>query len=556
MSQSEKDDFWDIDKLLPKKRGSLSPFMTKEPIAEVVIPASESDEENTETVENIEPLSIPPKDTSEKPEPPGVTTYYPDGHSLIKRVTITKLIDKYDFYGNFKNTAEIFFDYKTPKCEFAPFYSYRPQYSHLTQEQRNYYFYWRDEMSRAHYLRSDYSYIYLYAFEILNLPDKIPPEEGLKRLCTVWREYRKDLPRLDACFIPWVNDYCLLYGLPCPVDQISGFIFDAIRNYYFKEFFISRPGSFEGATFTLLAYLSDYDWTRGKYSMGEQESDPKKRREAKARFHSLMEGAMHDLLIRVWDSAISKGREGRTRILKRVAFPESLCTHAVKCNFEIEYYSLGDNEGVRKAITAAVKYTENKIRALMGIKSRLAVKDLPDNYRSYLDRYFEALFKREREERARENAPAYERLYDAPKEELSFSGADEIERASWSNTLRLVDTEDMELIRAESEESAPAEEGEPTINAQEALVDDASLDESTDTMGLSSDDIAYLGHMLLGTPYTSNPSIPEDAIVERINEAFTDGFIGDYILELDGEGYTVLDDYKEEVKEWLLKIMK
>ncbi|MBQ9085491.1 MAG: TerB N-terminal domain-containing protein [Clostridia bacterium] len=554
MSHTEKDDFWDIDKLLPKKRGSLSPFMNREPIAEITIPVGDGGEDRPEQPGEV--LSIPPREEGERregKEQSGVTTYYPDGHSLIKRVTITKLIDKYDFYGNFRNTAEIFFDYKTPKCEFAPFYSYRPQYSHLTQEQRSYYFYWRDEMSRSHYLKTDYSYIYLYVFEILNLPDRIPPEEGIKKLCTVWREYRKELPKLDAYFIPWVNDYCLVYGLPCPIEEISGFLFDAIRNYYFKEFFISRPGSFEGATFTLLAYLSDYDWTKGKYAMGEGESEPEKKRQARERFRSLMEGAMHDLLVRVWDSAISKGREGRTRILKRIAFPESLCTHAVKCNLEIEYFSLGENAEVRRDITAAVKYTENKIRALMGIKSRLSVKDLPDTYRAHLDTYFDALFKRERAEKARENAPAYERLYDAPKEELSFSGADEIERASWSNTLRLVDTEDMELIRAESELVAVTEDTDSVT--VDTVCEDEDANE-VDRMGLTDNEIAYLRHKLLGTCYTPEASISEDSIAERINEAFTDGFIGDYILEYDGEGYTLLDDYIEEVKEWLLKITK
>jgi len=47
----------------------------------------------------------------------------------------------------------------------------------------------------------------------------------------------------------------------------------------------------------------------------------------------------------------------------------------------------------------------------------------------------------------------------------------------------------------------------------------------------------------------------EDSIADQINEAFADGF-GDVILELGEECYKVIDDYKEEIETWLLKIQK
>ena len=557
MSNRDKDDFWDISKLIPKKRGTLSPFMTKDPVTEVTIPVSDSTNGGPDKSCESESLRIPPRGAGEIADAPDVKTYTPEWASLIKRVSVKRIVDKYDFFGNFRKTAEIFFDYKTSRCDFVPFYSYRPQYSHMSAEQRNYYFYWREELRRSKYIRTDYSYIYLFVFEVLNLPDKIPPEEGIRTICNVWREYRKDFPRLDTYFVPWVNDYCLVYGLPCPSDLIGDFIADAIKFYYFKEFFICRPDSFEGASARLLSYLSDYDWTKGKYAHGESEQDESKRKEVADRFRALMEGAMHELLLRAWDTMICQCKEGKTRTIKRVAFPDSLCTHAVKCDLEIEYYMLSDNLELRKAITSAVKYTENKIRALLGIKSRLAVKDLPDSYKAYLDRYFEALFKREKVIRERENAPAYLKFYDAPSEAMSFSGADEIERASWATTIRLVDTEDMELIRAER---ASEPEIEPMTETTIEKPEDRAIEveaADVDLMGLSDDDISYLASKIFDDiGYTPDMSIPEDVIAERINEAFVDGFVGDCVLEFDGEGYSVIDDYKEDIKEWLSKILK
>jgi len=50
--------------------------------------------------------------------------------------------------------------------------------------------------------------------------------------------------------------------------------------------------------------------------------------------------------------------------------------------------------------------------------------------------------------------------------------------------------------------------------------------------------------------------MPEDAVAERINEAFADNF-GDVVLELSDVGeYCVIEDYLEEIREWLQKITK
>ena len=46
-----------------------------------------------------------------------------------------------------------------------------------------------------------------------------------------------------------------------------------------------------------------------------------------------------------------------------------------------------------------------------------------------------------------------------------------------------------------------------------------------------------------------------DAIVEKINEAFCDGF-GDVIIEGENPEFTIIEDYEDDVKEWLLKQTK
>ena len=408
----EKDDFWDLDKIVPAKKSKLNPFSQNPRTVEHTV------EGNVGSSPENRKLSFGSIASKKRTED---TVYSPGDGGLITRVTIKRFIDRYDFYDSFKKAAAIYYDFKADRCEFVPFYSYMPQYSQFNPQQKNYYFYWRSEVRRGRFIKCDYSYLYRHVYEILNLPDLISPAEGIKMLCRLWREYRSSLPKIDAYFSVWVQDYCLVYGLPCPMDEVGDFIFDVIDSSDFKEFYLSDMNSagLDGTT-AMVAYLSDYDWKKGKYAGGENSVDYKR--------HMLT--AMKLLTDRLSVCGYMGGSE-ETAVITRDAFPHSLCTHSVKCKLEIEYHPISKEERLRALVTAGVRYTENKLRALYGIKSRLAVKEFPDEYKRLIDNYFDRLFEDEVLKRANECAPEYAKLYAAPDEALSFSGADEIERASW-----------------------------------------------------------------------------------------------------------------------------
>jgi hypothetical protein len=205
----------------------------------------------------------------------------------------------------------------------------------------------------------------------------------------------------------------------------------------------------------------------------------------------------------------------------------------VKCRLEIEYTPLSRDEGLRARVTEAVRYTENKLRAIIGIKSRLGIKALPEHYKGIIDAYFAPVINAEKQKKTPRVIPEYERLYDAPREALSFADADELELASWTTTARLVSEE-------EEAEQIPEVSITPEPIAETECV--------TDTYGLSDTEISMLSSCLSGGKV-------DDFTAERINEAFADGF-GDIILEFDGEGYTVIEDYREEISAWLTKITK
>ena len=543
----DRDDFWDIQKLVPRKRPEARPFVTER---KSVLHTVEGESQRDDSSRRLTWSDIPVREASAE-----VKSYEPEERGLIKRVTVIPSLDRFDFYGGFRKSALLYHGYSTPVCDFVPFYSYMPQYSQLTLPQKNYYFYWRSELLRGRYLKSDYSYIYLFVYEILNLPDKIPPKAGLELLVSLWREYRGALPRLDASLSAWVQDYCLVHRLAAPTERVRDFLSEAIAAAPLKEFYLSgaSPADPRG-TDALLAYLSDYDWRRGRYAGGEYAET----------YRRHMLGSMGELL----DFMLRRGyigTSGKTETLSRSAFPSSLCTHAVKCRLEIEYTSLSADAELRREITAAVRYAENKLRALIGIKSRLAVKGLSPRFSELLDGYFDSLIRKERARRERESLPEYEKLYDAPREALSFSGADEIERMSWQTTLRLVEDTDLAPEPLPKESAAGTDLAIPDTDLKPPTTDTALIGENGEKShpcvkneaasegenaaryGLSDADVSLIRDALFGG------AISDFAAMERINEAFSDGF-GDVILEPDGDAYIIIEDYKEELSEWISKI--
>lgn len=545
-TSSEADDFWDIDKLVPKKSTVMSPFSSGRGSAlyEVTEPSDTPTEKSVEKSERKLTFS---DHASEIKDVALDESYVPTVNKFIKKVTVKSSNDKYDFYGNFRKAALIYHDYKTDKCDYVPFFSYMPQYSQLNPAQKNYYFYWRSEIRRGHFPKTDYSYLYLYVYEILNLPDKIPAEEGIKILAALWREYRVDLPKIGANFSVWIQDYCLIHRLPCPTEELKDFLHEVIAASAFKEFYLSDIAEADGESIgATIAFLSDYDWRKGKFI---EEADTEL-------YKKHMYTAMRSLLLRLDSRGELCSASGETQILSRNAFPNSLCTHSVKCRLEIEYISLEGADGLRCAITAAVRYTENKIRAMMGVKSRLAVKDLPDRYKEVIDAYFNLVQNADERIRAKEKIPEYERLYDAPSEKLSFAGADEIERASWATTQRLVVEEDTsdESDGFESESRGDA----PSADLPSETASDSNSNgsySSGDTYGLSDADVEFLSSVYNGAEIIGLDEISMDSAAERINEAFSEQ-IGDVVLYHDGEKYMIYDDYTEEIGEWLLKLTK
>jgi hypothetical protein len=533
---NEKDDFWDIGKLIPKKQKTASPFVTRPQVKDFVVSGC-----STETQNFNRDISKVLFNSTEK----DVKSYEPEG-SLIKKVTVISIKDKYDFYGSFRRAALLYYDMKAHKCEFVPFFSYMPQYSQLSPEQRSYYLFWREEIRNSRYIKTDYSYIYLLVYEILNLPDKIPHEKALGLLINLWREYKTAFPNINAQVSVWIQDYCLMYNIPYPFEKISDFIYDAICNSSFKEFYLSDVSYLtEGSVEALIAYLSYYDWRRGKFAGGENKDVYKK--------HLL--GAMRLLIYDLFKKGKLTSDNSKLSKLRRPTFQGSLCTHAVKAMLEIEYYSISNDEVLKATLTESLRYTENQLRALLGVKSRLAVKDMDEECKKIIDFYFSTVFETAAKKRREALRPEYEKLYDSKSEGFSQKNAEEIEKLSWENTLKLVSEE--ELSEAEREENSNQDEKE---SGESLLKTSDSYDKNIDNYGLLDYEIRYLEALLNSDDESAGEIVRtsgelRESIIEKINESFLEYF-GDIVIDTSLPQGKIIEDYEEEVKEWIEKILK
>lgn len=532
----ERDKFWDLSDLIPKKKAPrTAPFSHRTTFSDVEsrVPVNDRPLSGGESF-TIEPITQPrqrdegaltfPDLPEQKKES---FTYVPEKNRLIGRVTVTRSLGGYRFYEEFRRDALEYSTLTGSRCEYVPFYSSMPQYAHLDPRQKAYYLYFRETVSQGRTVRCDESYLRLMIYEIINLPDRIEPENGVRLLITLWRLYRERFPGLNMQFAAWITDYCLVHRLACPVADLRP-IMDTVMNATdFKEFYLGEAAEeSDGGLDALLSALSDYSYSSGKYAEGDHAP--------------LFKTHIPSSLFPVVKRLLSEEKATRDGAIKRTrrAFLGALCSYEVKYEITVEYRSFSGSLSLRRRITAAVKYAENRLRALLSIRSRLAVTEIDDWAKEEIDRYFDrlaVLMKREREFRER---PAYEARYDAETRILSFTGADEIERASWETARRL----------------APEEETPEPVPVVPVAAKPTEAEADGEPFAFSELERAFLAGLLAGNSEdcaraARDAGTSVDGMVEKLNELATEQF-GDIVIEGTADGYAVIGDYVEEVVKW------
>jgi len=579
--ERELDDFWDISALIPPKKAApprkpssvtlteitegdreetgqpASPMNTRltnlppkkdERQSDAILQANQS--VKTEQRDTVITRFIPPhtpEPIKKIPEPDD--EYTPQG-SMLHRVRIYRWKTSYQYYEDFCLQATALYHRRGEPCQPVAFFSYVPQYSQMNRAQLAWYLYWRDGVRRGEIMQADYSYILLYIYEIINLADTVDVRAGQQQLCALRKAFRDTYPRLGHLLNEWICDYSLIHHLPPPeLDDLG-----AVADCTLKEFYVPNTDASSHYAAALMAFGSNYVYTKSKFAAGENRS----------LYDRHMSGALYACMTdpgEVGQRMASAGVE-ESRLI-RDAYTGALCSHRVKRRIEIDYCSFARSHELRILVTDIMKYTENRLRAYLGVKSRLGLYALPQSFRDCIDRYMRSALPTKERVMRPEPRQEYEALYDVPKTAFSASHAAEIEADSWNTTERLIsafeepppsmppanDMTELEPPALVSHEEKIAE------MPQESLQDNTSTDETHLLKNKLGDLCDFLNYALRSDTaaqrsFTRGRGEMVDSIVDRINEIAAD-ILGDVLLEENDEGgYTVIEDYRSLFEDW------
>ena len=632
----EIDDFWDVDKLLPERPArrtpppprpaptaveiELAPQRTAEPVGEVSTkPASEPVTAASLTVFSREegstqsageygrpgpaPRPAPAPNPNPNPDPrPAVqgeaeaTRYVPSykraeskpaeplreyqPHGvLLHSVKVYGWQAGYHYFDSFVEDALRYDGMKPPKtAEKVSFFSYFPQYTQLNRRSEGWYLYWRELVRQGQYPDTDYAYVLLYLFELINLPvgETAEARERRDAMAKVWIAYRKPFPQLDHYMCEWLCDYCLIHELIAPVDLLAPALDAIIQESRLKEFYLSAavrlpegeetPDTALATANILMRHCCQYDYRKSKFAGGEH----------KELFDSTIPAAVaHVLPLLLGANGQKPAITMLDSTVTRDAFVGALCSYRNKRRIEVAYTSFSRSHELRFLMGDMVKHVENRLRGWIGVRSKLSVMSLPIPLRDALDAYLNPMeppksvvpVKKKEEPR-----PAYEALYDLPRKAVSMEDAAAIEADSWETTRILV-----EAFEGEGNQPKPISESVPAVEtraveppaapalsvypmpAAPVSAPACGADESTASVmdsplapyapfikaALDGDSAA------LRAAAKALGKMP-DALADEINALTADGEIGDIILEDDGMGgYTVIEDYRDAVLEMI-----
>ena len=552
--EEELDRFWNIDALLPRRRSF--PRSEKTEAIEVEVPAISQEKKEQATsgevipkrgegatvVHSVAPVGgepirnyVNPDAVREIAKTPKPDDEYVPQCALIHNVKIYRWKSSYQYYEDFVKTAEKLQSVRGVPCQAVKFFSYVPQYSQMTRAQFGWYLWFRECVRRGEFPETDYSYILLYAYEIINLSDRIAPSVGQAQLFGLWLHYRETYRQLDSYLPDWICDYSLIHHLP-PPDPDAKARAALMQRCVLKEFYVGGESE-DGYLQALMVFCCNYDYRRSKFCT--EENRPLFDRSMKTVLQTVTQKLSEDGKL-----FSASGMEDSR--LTRDAYSGALCSYRMKRKLEVSYCSFSRSHELRFLITDILKYTENRIRGYLGVRSKLTIYALPIVIRELIDRCMDETLPRRitaEQRREQQEEAAYAAFYDVPKAPLSVSHAAEIEQTSWNTTQKLVDAFEEEIIEIEAApEVLEPKQPSKTDGTEEthflypyrAFLEAALREDAAGQRKAA----AVLGKLT-------------DAVAEEINEWAADA-MGDVLLEDGDVGYRVIDDYRD----WLCEAMQ
>lgn len=583
-SVSEADDFWSLDSLLPPKKKEEHPQIGADGItlAELEIsgdgktnfgekiPSRQGSSNGAEHacaesaegsdfvtdgehkgVAGFEKWLLERQERERKRALYGKRTVleYNPGGRRIKKVTVSEETGRRTGGERFILDGQALLGLSGEFSENVPFESFYPQYSQLTAEQRKCYIGFRTEVKGGNYPSVSRSYIYLYLYELINFASPSPTLRA-EAIASLIAGYPNADERLFSDMCDWLADMCLIYGLKIP-SAVYGDAFERVlRCARMKEVFLDLAEGECDETLAFMLAASRYDYKKSKFYP-----------EFKEYYDKYIPAAVCAELKKLAkvDSRFSD-TERKTCTVTRESYFGAFCTSAARRTVSVEFRCITEDEAVKKTVSDAVKYAENRLRAELMIKPRLSVIYLPVSVREGIRGFFEErseLIPKKRRKTvasAVQTVPDYERLYEPKENGISEEEARRIEDESWRITERLAAP--LDIGENGSTPTEPSYKSEavckPAVRELECCDVKCAEEGKTDETDTEGRYISALSALLsedgekfksLAREYGTLPT----AFADMINEFFFDT-VGDSLINVSGDSFSLVPDYLDDAR--------
>ena len=523
---TDKDDFWNIDRILPKNKTQVSKPSAVDTVA--VSTSSRAHESGVDVkalfnsvnaqkgINSVEDSIIKERDYS-----------HFDGSRVISYAYVGKYSNLMTYDNRIRSHAlATFMSKPTDNARFVDYFSYNPSFTELSGTQLDWYLRWREDVRCGIYTKTSISYVLLYVCEIINLPDKIPAQDGIEQLIAVWENCAEPNARYDRLISDIILEYCIVHDLVIPYTRIGGIVTRLLNpmstvlgSLYLFDYLLAegRELSVDELRFLFEKSLG-YSYSASKhYSTNDK-------------LHALLDTYFYKVLnafIKADPSCINDifaRHEARTSAVKIIR-PTFLLVNAspeVKKNIVFEYYSFEKTDTELLYLHNIAKQIENRFRSECGIRARLTVSVISDSSKAILDSIFKKLFKNISTEEL-----AVSRAFVRKTVDIDISNAERIEESSWETTKMLVEGIEVFSEDESYEELVPEDSSSSLDDVEKAvlrcLLDNNPLEAESICSGVG----AFL-----------------DGVIATINEKLMDRF-GDTVI--DTSTSTVYDDYADEL---------
>ena len=552
-----RDDFWDLGEFKSPTRQKAIESVRSFPAhrtsaVEISDTRANAGKKLIDESETVITKFVPPHSGASFAKKHVIFEYEPQ-NPLIKSVTIYSEREGEALFVSdnlFIRERRALLDREVTFKEYVPFYSYAPRYSQLNKSQLNYYLWWRQNARNGVFKKTDESYVMLYAYELAATGEGEDKNAAVDMLCKLLTAF--DNKELGLAYKIMIRDilvdFCLIHGLSSPIGRLGGIERQILFGSFLPEFFTDLSQAREHCA-PIIATMSLYDYRRSK-CYNESTADA---------FKKGIDGALAAVMSNDEAfSSITSFTRGVYGGVSQERHPFNRMVNIVNKNIKIEltYYSI---DNIKSAITDIVRYSENKVREHLGIRSRINVITVNPLARAAIDFFFENNMPAQKfvDRRRKDARPAeaevheYDKLYEVPKAEISPERALMIEQESWETTRKLTEAftdEAQEVMEA----SAPAAEPAPKEELKPAIPEPVAPTGNPDS--LYSQLYARLGalagfvnlckgaSLIEQRKFASSCGTSADELADKINEAAVELF-GDIILEDNGEAYAIIEDY-------------